>query len=151
MEADVCAEYWLQTLEVSESWLNFLQIIFKSFANILLVEIIWFPTNGDNIKIVFKSDHVNNRKGFMAKIRQLRNSCPPYVINRIPNIMQSSEPKPEVFHRQPVYLGSYCDIYIGEVIGDLRSPGYPYGYHNNQSCHYSIRRYWLKLGWLGWN
>ncbi|CAG2170483.1 unnamed protein product [Oppiella nova] len=103
-------------------------------------KIIWFPTNGDNIKIVFKSNHINNRKGFMAKIRQLRNSCPPYVINRIPNIMQSSEPKPEVFHRQPVYLGSYCDIYIGEVIGDLRSPGYPYGYHNNQSCHYSIRR-----------
>jgi len=22
------------------------------------------------------------------------------------------------------FIGSYCDIYIGEVIGDLRSPGY---------------------------
>ncbi|CAG2110475.1 unnamed protein product [Medioppia subpectinata] len=103
-------------------------------------QIIWFPANGENIKFVFKSNHMNNKKGFVAKIKQLRNSCPPYVINRIPNIMHTSESKPEVFHKQPVYLGSYCDIYIGEVIGDLRSPGYPYGYHNNQSCHYSIRR-----------
>ena len=112
-----------------------------------LIEIISFPTNAQNIKITFKSNYNKNRKGFMAKVRQLRNSCPPYVINRIstptPSQMHVSESIPEVFHRQPIYLGSYCDIYIGEVVGDLRSPGYPYGYHSNQSCVYSIRRYCL--------
>lgn len=83
----------------------------------------------------------------MAKIRQLRNSCPPYVLSHIPTPVTGSvtapESVPEVFHRQPIYLGSYCDIYIGEAMGDLRSPGYPYGYHSNQTCVYSIRRYSL--------
>lgn len=100
--------------------------------------------NGNIIKITFKSNDNINRKGFMAKVKQLRNSCPAYAINRtpnnIPNVLHALESKPEVFHRQSIYLGSYCDIYIGEVIGDLRSPGYPYGYHSNQSCVYSIRR-----------
>jgi len=101
------------------------------------------------LKITFHSDPINNRKGFMAQIRQLRNSCQQipkqYPSKDISNLRSVSESRPTtVYERQPIYLGSYCDIYIADVIGDLRSPGFPYGYANNHSCVYSIRRYTKK-------
>ncbi|XP_054153072.1 cubilin-like isoform X2 [Oppia nitens] len=111
-------------------------------------KILTFGSNNNEIKFTFVTNRDITRKGFIGKIRQMRNSCPHYLMNKttqpivpyVPNVMHVSESVPQVIHRQPVYLGSYCDIYIGEVIGDLRSPGFPYGYHSNQSCTYSIRR-----------
>lgn len=40
-----------------------------------------------------------------------------------------------------VYLASYCDVFLGEMIGELRSPGYPFGYPINHSCIYTVKRY----------
>ena len=40
----------------------------------------------------------------------------------------------------PVYLASYCDVFLGELSGELRSPGYPFGYPTNHSCIYTIRK-----------
>lgn len=43
-------------------------------------------------------------------------------------------------NKTPVYLASYCDIYLGELNGELRSPGYPFGYPTNHTCIYTIKR-----------
>ncbi|KAI2807434.1 hypothetical protein BLOT_005370 [Blomia tropicalis] len=40
----------------------------------------------------------------------------------------------------PIYLASYCDVYLSEVNGELRSPGYPFGYPPNHSCIYTIKK-----------
>ncbi len=109
-----------------------------------LTEKLFFPANKNSITIKFRSDANNNRKGFMGQIIQLRNSCAHSYSKGISNFRPVSESRPNFVHeRQPIYLGSYCDIFIGEVVGDLRSPGFPYGYANNHSCVYSIRRYKL--------
>nr|XP_046909258.1 uncharacterized protein LOC124490751 [Dermatophagoides farinae] len=40
----------------------------------------------------------------------------------------------------PIYLLSYCDVYLGEYQGEIRSPGYPFGYPVNHTCMYTIKK-----------
>ena len=46
-----------------------------------------------------------------------------------------------VANNTPIYLASYCDVYLGEINGELRSPGYPFGYPTNHSCIYTVKKY----------
>lgn len=43
----------------------------------------------------------------------------------------------------PIYLASYCDVYIGDFHGEIRSPNYPFGYPTNHSCVYTIKKYFI--------
>lgn len=40
----------------------------------------------------------------------------------------------------PIYLASYCDVYLGEYQGEIRSPGYPFGYPVNHTCMYTVKK-----------
>lgn len=67
----------------------------------------------------------------------------------VPGVVQQQYPVTQIvsgrsngssLNTGPVYLASYCDVFLGELSGELRSPGYPFGYPTNHSCIYTIRK-----------
>lgn len=47
---------------------------------------------------------------------------------------------PSLTNQSDVYLASYCDVFLGDSTGEIRSPGYPFGYPTNHSCVYTIKK-----------
>ncbi|KAI1305325.1 Cubilin [Halotydeus destructor] len=90
-------------------------------------------------KVIFNADSRNNRKGFMAKVKQLRNSCPVPDDPRL--LPRSGEMVPVPKDGRSLTPGPlFCDAYTSGYSGSIRSPNWPFAYSPNSACVYTFRR-----------
>ncbi|XP_076316419.1 cubilin-like [Tachypleus tridentatus] len=73
-----------------------------------------------SLRLRFKSDGENHRKGFMIQVKQIPNSCSDRDIS--PS------------------RGHYCDQHVEKFTDRIRTPGFPSGYGPNEKCVYVIHR-----------
>ena len=104
-----------------------------------------FPSDATYMTASFKSDFRRTSKGFMAKIRQVRNSCKGgvYRTNSVANYPLDESSYPDVSIRNSVDFhpkSSACDALITGSKGYIQSPRFPAPYGPNSVCIYTIQR-----------
>lgn len=106
-----------------------------------------FPSDVTYITASFKSDYRRTRKGFLIKIRQIRNSCKDGIYrttnNNVINTPYEDTNYPDVSIRNTIDFhpkSSSCDQLITSNKGYIQSPRFPAPYGPNSVCIYTIQR-----------
>ncbi|RWS09000.1 cubilin-like protein [Dinothrombium tinctorium] len=95
---------------------------------------ITFPPFQTTIEFKFKSDAQHNRKGFMARVTQVPNSCKDGLQPTV------RPPRPPTDDSEINTFQDSCDTFITGFGGAIRSPDYPNNYPTNKFCLYVFRR-----------
>lgn len=100
-----------------------------------------FDSNQNYLTAIFKSNHRRTRKGFMAKVRQVRNSC--NGVFRSSNLPPIDTNYPDLSVRNTIDYhpkSSLCDALITGSKGYIQSPRFPGPYGPNSVCIYTLQR-----------
>ena len=110
------------------------------------------PVGQKSLRVTFKSNHRKNKKGFMGKIKQIRNSCigTTYRTGSTPSFKGDSDsfrggslvPRSDNFPNIHPYSHrtGFCDSLVTGYSGNLKSPDYPLSYGPSTACAYTIKR-----------
>lgn len=110
-----------------------------------------FRASEQRVELTFQSDAQNARKGFMAKVQQKRDSCrggqagtswgtTPNSITSRSGLFPDRDGRALVNHDLQPRTNEFCDQYIGNYKGMLRSPNWPYAYAGDAACVLTMRR-----------
>ncbi|RWS26772.1 hypothetical protein B4U80_08014 [Leptotrombidium deliense] len=95
---------------------------------------IQFLPSQTSLQFKFRSNEDRNRKGFMARVKQIPNSCTGGPITPIyPNDSPHVDNSINTFQHN-------CDVYITGFGGTIRSPDFPRNYASNRLCLYVFKR-----------
>lgn len=102
-----------------------------------------FENDQNYVTAIFKSNHRRTRKGFMVKVRQIRNSCNGVFRSNNYPTTSIQENYPDLSVRNAIDYhpkSSQCDALITGLKGYIQSPRYPGPYGPNSVCIYTIQR-----------
>lgn len=97
-----------------------------------------FPPGQDTLNLIFRSDSEYNRKGFIAKVRQVRDSCQPGESRgqrRIGLLPAMSSIPLNNYQSQET-----CDLTVSDYNGFIKSPNFPASYPPNKLCTFTVTR-----------